>query len=70
MLRIIFWVVILVLFLSFFGISIQSLLENPTTQNNFDFILGLVGEGWDTIWGTISGLVVGVIDLIAGLIPG
>jgi hypothetical protein len=69
MLRIIFWVVVAVLFLSFFGISVQGLIEDPTTQTNFDFVMDLVGEGWDTIWGVISGLVLGVLDIFKGLIP-
>ena len=69
MLRIIFWVVVAVLFLSFFGISVQGLIENPTTQTNFDFILGLVRQGWDAIWGAISGLVMGIVNMIAGLFP-
>ena len=69
MLRIIFWTVVVVLFLSFFGISVQGLIENPTTQTNFDFVLDLVKEGWDTIWGLISGLVMGVVGLFESLLP-
>lgn len=69
MLRIIFWVIVVVLFLSFFGISVQGLFENPTTQTNFDFVLGLVEEGWDTIWGLISALVMGIVDIFEGLLP-
>ncbi|HEY4489160.1 MAG TPA: hypothetical protein VJA87_01625 [Candidatus Paceibacterota bacterium] len=70
MLRIIFWAVVAILFLSFFGVSVQGLIENPTTQTNFHFILDLVAEGWNTIWNAVSGLVLGVIDLIVGIIPG
>ncbi|MEA2702008.1 MAG: hypothetical protein QOE22_717 [Candidatus Parcubacteria bacterium] len=70
MLRIIFWVVVAVLFLSFFGISVQGLIENPTTQTNMGFVLGLVEQGWNTIWDLVSGVVMGVVDLITGLIPG
>ena len=69
MLRIIFWVVVAVLFLSFFGISVQGLIENPTTQTNFDFVLELVAEGWSTIWSVLSGLVTGVGDVITSLLP-
>lgn len=69
MLRIIFWVVIIVLFLSFFGISVQGLIENPTTQTNFDFILGLLEDGWDAVWGAITGVVDIVIGLITSIIP-
>lgn len=70
MLRIIFWVVVAVLFLSFFGISVQGLIENPTTQTNFGFVLSLAEEGWNTIWNAVSGLALGLVDLIASLIPG
>lgn len=69
MLRIVFWTVVVVLFLSFFGVSVQSLYESPTTQTNFGFVLGLVEEGWNTIWNFISGLVMGVVDFIQELLP-
>lgn len=69
MIRIIFWAVIVILFLSFFGISVQSLFENPTTQTNFDFVLGLLKEGWQTIWDAISGLVTIVVTFIEDLLP-
>jgi hypothetical protein len=70
MLRIVFWTVIIVLFLSFFGISVQSLFENPTTQTNFDFIIGLVEEGWNTIWNFITSIVDTVIGVFKSIIPG
>lgn len=57
MLRIIFWTVILVLLLSFFGISLQGLIENPTTQSNLEFTWELVKEGWNTIVIWINDLV-------------
>ena len=69
MLRIIFWVVIAVLFLSFFGISVQNLFENPTTQTNFDFVIDLVEKGWQAIWSAISGLVSGVTDTASDMMP-
>lgn len=69
MLRIIFWVIVAVLFLSFFGVSVQGLLENPTTQSNFDFVLGLVEEGWATLWGLIAGFVMTVTEAITDILP-
>lgn len=69
MLRIIFWVIVAVLFLSFFGISVQGLFENPTTQTNFDFVIGVVEEGWGTIWNVISGVVETVLSPITHLLP-
>jgi hypothetical protein len=68
MLRIIFWVVVIILFLSFFGVSVQGLIENPTTQGNLQFVLGLVEEGWNTIWGAISGFVTSIVSFITGLL--
>jgi hypothetical protein len=49
MLRTIVWVVILVLALSFFGISLKALVADSTTQDNFSFILDLVRSGWEII---------------------
>lgn len=69
MIRIIFWTIIIVLFLSFFGISVQSLFENPTAQTNFGFVLSVAEEGWNTIWGFISGSVMFVVSFIQGLLP-
>lgn len=69
MLRIIFWTVVIVVFLSFFGISVQGLFENPTTQSNFEFLLGLVEEGWDTLWAAITALVESLTDAFARILP-
>jgi hypothetical protein len=69
MLRIIFWTVVIVVLLSFFGISVQSLFENPQTQSNFGFILGYAQEGWGTIWAAIAGLATTIVTLIQGLLP-
>jgi hypothetical protein len=49
MVRVIFYVVVAVLVLSFFGVSLQHLIENPTTQTNFAYVWSLVEEGWDDI---------------------
>jgi len=56
MLRIIFWAVIAILFLSFFGISLQALIENPTTQSNLSFAWELVREGWRIILAWIESI--------------
>lgn len=49
MLRVIVTVVILVLVLSFFGISLQHLVEAPATQSNFGYVGDLVTQGWNNI---------------------
>ena len=47
MVKIIILVVIAVLILSFFGITIQSIVESPAGQANFGYIWQLVMTGWD-----------------------
>lgn len=52
MLRLIVWIVIGVLALSFFGISLRDLVQDPQTQDNFSFMLDLLRNGWQwlTAW--------------------
>jgi len=59
MIRLIVWVVIGTLALSFFGISLRELIQDPQTQDNFSFIINLVQNGWHflTGWVTELGLV-------------
>jgi hypothetical protein len=49
MLRLIFWIILIILVLSFFGISLQSLFASPTTHANFGFAGQLVLNGWNLI---------------------
>ncbi len=56
MFKLIIWIVIGLLALSFFGISLQKLVEGPTTQANFHFLFDLLLEGWDYIVAWVSGL--------------
>lgn len=51
MIKLIFWVVILVLALSFFGISIQALINSPASQANIHYIFNLINQGWQWIIG-------------------
>lgn len=46
MLKLIFWVAVLVLALSFFGISIQAIVNSPTGQENFGYLYNLLLVGW------------------------
>jgi hypothetical protein len=41
MLNLIFWIFVLVLGLSFFGISIKAIIESPAGQSNFGYLLHL-----------------------------
>lgn len=47
MVRLIIWVVVGLLALSFFGVSLQALVENPTNQNNLQYLGSMLEQGWD-----------------------
>lgn len=49
MIRLIIWIVIGILALSFFGISLRHIVESPTNQDNFTFAFDLVRVGWQVI---------------------
>lgn len=50
MFRTIFWVFVLLLALSFFGISIQAIVNSPAGQENFAYLLHLLTQLW--LWAT------------------
>ncbi len=63
MVRLIIWIVIGLLALSFFGISLRGLVENPTNQDNLSFVFAMVESGWSMIkmwlldmWDTVRGI--------------
>ncbi|KND50955.1 MAG: hypothetical protein AB202_00925 [Parcubacteria bacterium C7867-007] len=64
MVRLIVWVVVGLLALSFFGVSLRSLVESPTNQENISFVSQLLKQGW----GSISMWVHAVIDPIMSFI--
>lgn len=49
MFKLIFWIFVLVLALSFFGISIQAIINSPAGQENFGFIINFFVQGWQWI---------------------
>jgi hypothetical protein len=49
MIRLIILIVIIILVLSFFGVSLQNLFNSPATQANFGFVGGLLVSGWHVI---------------------
>ncbi len=58
MLRTIILIVVIVLVLSFFGISIQSVINSPTGQENFGFLWSLIKDGWEVVkegWNSFLG---------------
>lgn len=44
-----FWIFVLVLALSFFGISIKTIVESPAGQANFAYLLDLFTQAWQWI---------------------
>jgi hypothetical protein len=48
MLRIIFYTILVVLILSFFGVSIQSIVHSPTGQENFGYLGSLLVAVYDS----------------------
>ncbi len=56
MLKLVFWVVVGVLALSFFGVSLRELVQDPQTQDNFSFILDLLRNGWSFLTGWVEGI--------------
>ncbi len=46
----IIWVLILILALSFFGISIQAIVNSPAGQANFAYLANLLHQVWQ--WST------------------
>lgn len=56
MVRLIIWVIIGLLALSFFGVSLRALVESPTSQENFTYLWALLQQGWDYIVNWVSSL--------------
>lgn len=57
MVRFIILVIILILALSYFGISIRDVATSPTGQENFTYVWGYVKEGWEIATAFISSLI-------------
>jgi hypothetical protein len=49
MFRLIFWVLVLILALSFFGISLQAIIESPAGQANIHYVVTLATSLWQWI---------------------
>jgi hypothetical protein len=50
MFRTIFWVFVLLLALSFFGISLEKIITSPAGQENINYILHFLNQVW--LWAT------------------
>lgn len=51
MLRTLLWAFVLVLALSFFGISLRAIIMSPAGQENFGYVYHLLVQFWDWILG-------------------
>ncbi len=49
MIKLIIWIIIGLLALSFFGISLRAIAGSPTNQDNIQFLLSTLHMGWDYI---------------------
>lgn len=57
MIRFIILVIILILAVSYFGISIRDIATSPTGEDNFSFAWEYVKQGWKLVTTFIGGLV-------------
>lgn len=63
MIRIIFFTLVVVLLLSFFGISIEGVVHSSTSQANFSYVGDLLQQGWNDLIAFINGLTYNIIHL-------
>jgi len=54
MLRTIFWAFVLVLALSFFGISLRAIIMSPAGQENFGYVWHLMVQAWQWLTNLVS----------------
>lgn len=57
MARFIILVIILILALSYFGISIREVAQSPTGQDNFSFVWTYIKDGWEILTAFIAELI-------------
>lgn len=67
MLRLVILIVIGVLALSFFGITIESIVHSPAGQSNFSYLWQLLQDGANWVWGYIGYYVLYVYHFLQGL---
>lgn len=56
MVKLIVYIVAGLLVLSFFGVSLQNLIDSPTTQENFRYFAELLSQGWDQLLEVLRGI--------------
>ncbi len=65
MVRLIILVIILILALSYFGISIRDVATSPTGEDNFSFVWTHVKEGWELVTTFIAGFIQSTRDVVS-----
>lgn len=58
MLHVVFWSLVLLLALSFFGISIKAIMMSPAGQENVQYLTGLFVQGWQWLRELVHTIVV------------
>lgn len=64
MVKLIVWIVIGLLALSFFGVSLKNLVNSPTNQENVSFLTQLLQQGWNTMLSWLHAILDPVLALI------
>lgn len=65
MARFIILVIILILALSYFGISIRDIAQSPTGQDNFSFVWMYVKDGWEILTQFVADLITAVTNVFS-----
>ncbi len=65
MIRFIILLVLVVLALSYFGISIRHIVESPSGTDNLTYVWSLIQNGWDILVAWISGFAEGVRNSVS-----
>ncbi|MFA5996476.1 MAG: hypothetical protein WC790_02025 [Candidatus Paceibacterota bacterium] len=60
MIRTAFWTFVFILALSFFGVSIQAIIESPAGQANIQYLLTVATSFWQWLTSFVLSLNVGV----------
>ncbi len=65
MARFIILVIILILALSYFGISIRDIAQSPAGQDNFSFVWMYVKDGWEILTQLVADLLKAVTNVFS-----
>ena len=65
MIRFILLGIVLIIALSYFGISIRHIVESPTGQDNFTFVWAFIKDGWSIIVGWLAQFLAAIKNVIS-----